>query len=320
MAKTIPDELWIPLSEEYIRSDIIEFFERIIRPILYNLDTEIHALVDQMKAVASEKSELNRRLRAMRLAAGEDNLKLPAYERMATGARTRFSELDAMSADLEGKSNRLNSISISHNTKKQVSEGREHSARLFALIAAKRRGEFPKELYKFMNDRHLDPVFLVRVRNRRYILKVAHNKREYEYSLRAADMKVGPRVYGKSHSLCGQMIAEEYLTPQKGWRPIWQVFGQIIRGNKRVFIKNFATCLERMHREGMLFMEDLVKHTFINLISGDVRIIDYGDVGLHTAKEADFGQRLEAERAEGETIVSEYVRGSVRSFRREYPR
>jgi hypothetical protein len=72
----------------------------------------------------------------------------------------------------------------------------------------------------------------------------------------------------------GNLIVESCLSRPGGWRPAYLVEKHI--QNHKWFISPFANLIKKLHQKGIFFFEDFYTHLFVNIMTHDLKLVDFG--------------------------------------------
>lgn len=154
--------------------------------------------------------------------------------------------------------------------------GVDHYARM-----KKVSGTVPKKLYSSLLKEGYDFVFLVQTTKpvKRYIVKPEQSAEELRISKMVSDITAGPKYIVSFSSPfkegSGKYIAEQFLSPTKGWNPVY-LEQQIIRKHYEAWVDSFGELMGIMHKNDIIYNDDFWKHLFFNPFDKESKLIDFG--------------------------------------------
>lgn len=172
------------------------------------------------------------------------------------------------------------------NTKDNLNLGIDHYARMKKIS-----GKIPQKLYTSLLREGYDFVFLVQTAKpiHYYVVKPEQSADELKISKIASEKNVGPNAIASFSSPFkegnGKYIAEEFLSPTKGWNPVYSE-QQDIRKHYAVWVDSFGELMGAVHKNDIIYNDDFWKHLYFNLLDKDSKLIDFGNSYISESDES----------------------------------
>ncbi|MBU4246275.1 MAG: hypothetical protein ABIF85_04780 [Nanoarchaeota archaeon] len=171
------------------------------------------------------------------------------------------------------------------NIRDNLSLGIDHYARMKKIS-----GKIPQKLYASLLREGYDFVFLVQTAKpiQYYIIKPEQSFDELSTSKIASEKTAGPKVITSFSSPFkegnGKYITEEFLSPTKGWNPVYSE-QQNIRKHYEMWVTSFGELMGTVHKNDIIYNDDFWKHLYFNLLDKDSKLIDFGNSYISETEE-----------------------------------